>query len=143
VVRASGHICGRWRKELVQPSSISEIVTWSVKISHHKECRNVEMRKTPFGVGFRYRKLECRNTSPQRMMKCQNAEKKNTFWCRFQIPGVGVSKHFTTRNAEMRKTPFGVGFNTWSWSSKHFTTRNVEKPKCIFLEVHSVTARND
>jgi hypothetical protein len=41
VVTASGHICGRWRKELVQPSSISVIVTWSVETLHH---RNVEMR---------------------------------------------------------------------------------------------------
>jgi hypothetical protein len=45
VVTASGHICGRWRKELVQPSSISGIATWSVKISHHKNCRNREMMK--------------------------------------------------------------------------------------------------
>jgi hypothetical protein len=72
------------------------------------KCRNVEMQKTPFGVGFGYRELECRNTSPQEcrnvgIPKCQNA--KNTFWCRFQIPGVGVSKHFTTEmsKCEMEK----------------------------------------
>jgi hypothetical protein len=41
VVTVSGHICGRWRKELVQPSSISVIATWSVETLHH---RNVEMR---------------------------------------------------------------------------------------------------
>jgi hypothetical protein len=26
---------------------------------------NVEMQKTPFGVGFEYWELECQNTSPQ------------------------------------------------------------------------------
>jgi hypothetical protein len=51
------------------------------------KCRNAEMRKTPFGVGFGYRELECRNTSPQ---EC--------------------------RNAEMRKTPFGVGCGHRQWS---------------------------
>jgi hypothetical protein len=40
VVTASGHICECWRKELVQPSSISVIVTWSVETLHH---RNAEM----------------------------------------------------------------------------------------------------
>jgi hypothetical protein len=52
VVTASGHICGRWRKELVQPSSISGIATWSVETLHH---RNVEMS-------------ECE------MPKCQNVD---------------------------------------------------------------------
>jgi hypothetical protein len=56
---------------------VSDTGSWSVETLHH---RNTEM-------------LECRNA-------------KNTFWCRFQILGVGVSKHFTTRipkcrNAEM------------------------------------------
>jgi hypothetical protein len=41
VVIASGHMCGRWRKELVQPSSISMIMTWSVETLHH---RNAKMR---------------------------------------------------------------------------------------------------
>jgi hypothetical protein len=41
VVTASGHIYERWRKELVQPSSISVIATWSVETLHH---RNAEMR---------------------------------------------------------------------------------------------------
>jgi hypothetical protein len=36
-----------------------------------RKCRNAEMRKTLFGVGFGYRELECRNTSPQ---ECRNAE---------------------------------------------------------------------
>jgi hypothetical protein len=35
------------------------------------ECRNAEMRKTTFGVGFRYRELECRNTLQQ---ECRNDE---------------------------------------------------------------------
>jgi hypothetical protein len=35
------------------------------------KCRNAEMKKTPFGVGFGYWELECRNTSPQ---ECRNAE---------------------------------------------------------------------
>jgi hypothetical protein len=43
VVTASGHICGRWRKELVQPSSISGIATWSVETLDHtaemEKCR--------------------------------------------------------------------------------------------------------
>jgi hypothetical protein len=30
------------------------------------KCRNDEMQKTPFGVGFSYQELECRNTSPQK-----------------------------------------------------------------------------
>jgi hypothetical protein len=100
VVTASGHIYGRWRKELVQPSSISGIASWKcrntsphgnaemrktpfgasfgyreLEVSKHfttgmLKCRNAEMRKTPFGAGFGYRKLECRNTSPQ---ECRNA----------------------------------------------------------------------
>jgi hypothetical protein len=88
---------------------VSGIATWSVKISHH---RNAEMS-------------ECRNA-------------KNTFWCRFRIPGVGVSKHFTTgipkcRNAEMRKTPFGAGFGYRELEvSKHFTTG---MPKCRNVEM--------
>jgi hypothetical protein len=53
------------------------------------------------------------------MSKCRN--EKNTFWCRFQIPGVGVLKHFTTgmpkcRNDEMQKTSFGVGCGHCRWS---------------------------
>jgi hypothetical protein len=53
------------------------------------------------------------------MPECQNA--KNTFWCRFRIPGVGVSKHFITRNFETPKCEipkyfFGVvnGYHRWS-----------------------------
>jgi hypothetical protein len=43
----SGHICGRWRKELVQPSSISGIATWSVETLDHTnvELPNAEMSK--------------------------------------------------------------------------------------------------
>jgi hypothetical protein len=57
VVTASGHIYRRWRKELVQPSSISEITTWIVEMprnknSRHAKCRNV---KTPFGIGCDHR----------------------------------------------------------------------------------------
>jgi hypothetical protein len=84
--------------------SVSGIATWSVEISHH---RNAEMS-------------ECKNV-------------KNTFWCRFRIPGVGVSKQFTIgipkcQNAEMQKTPFGAGFRYWELEvSKHFTTG---MPKC-------------
>jgi hypothetical protein len=33
------------------------------------ECRNAEMRKTPFGVGFGYRELECQNTLQQECRK--------------------------------------------------------------------------
>jgi hypothetical protein len=67
---------------------------------------------------FGDRDMERQDISSQGMSKCRNAEMRKTpFWCRFQIPGVGVSKHFTTRNAEM--------------------------PKCIFLEVHSVNTRKD
>jgi hypothetical protein len=42
------HWWSREGKELVQLSSffrVSGIATWSVKISHHKECRNVEIPK--------------------------------------------------------------------------------------------------
>jgi hypothetical protein len=109
-------------------------------VSKHFITRNVEMSKcTPFGVGFRYRELECRNTSSQGMSECRNAEMRKTPFgvgfgyreleCRntssqgmsqkhlLECFGIGVSKHFTTRNAEMRKkTPFGVGFGYQSWS---------------------------
>jgi hypothetical protein len=42
---------------------------WDLEVSKHfttgmPKCQNVEMRKTHFGAGFGYRKLECRNTSP-------------------------------------------------------------------------------
>jgi hypothetical protein len=63
--------------------------------------------------------------------KLRNA--KNTFWCRFRIPGVGVSKHFTTRilkcrNAEMRKKTFWCRFHIPGVGVlKHFTTGI---PKC-------------
>jgi hypothetical protein len=53
VVTASGHIYRRWRKELVQPSTISGIATWSVETLDHRnvelpncrvsKCRNGEM----------------------------------------------------------------------------------------------------
>jgi hypothetical protein len=78
--------------------------SWSVETLHH---RNTEM-------------LECRN-------------EKNTFWCRFRILGVGVSKHFTTgipkcQNDEIRKTPFCAGFGYQELEvSKHFT---IGMPKC-------------
>jgi hypothetical protein len=114
VVTASGHICGRWRKELVQPSSISGIASWKCRNTSPQECRNVGMSKCEKHLLVQVSDTgswKCRNTSPQ---ECQNA-KKCTFWCRFRIPEVGVSKHFTTGmskcwNVEMRKTPFGAGF---------------------------------
>jgi hypothetical protein len=47
VVTTNGHICGIWRKELVQTSSILGIATWSVETLHHRksEMRNAEMPK--------------------------------------------------------------------------------------------------
>jgi hypothetical protein len=65
------------------------------------------------------------------MLKCENA--KNTFWCRFRIPEVGVSKHFTTRmsecrNAEMRKTPFGAGFGYRDLECQNTSSQGM--PKC-------------
>jgi hypothetical protein len=64
------------REEIEETSSISDFGTWRVEMTLHRipETQNAEMRKTPFGVGFRYRELECRNTSPQGMPKCGNAE---------------------------------------------------------------------
>jgi hypothetical protein len=51
-------------------SGVLGIATWRVEMPHHRNSqhakfRNAEMRKTPFGVGFGYQELECRNTSPQ------------------------------------------------------------------------------
>jgi hypothetical protein len=97
------------------------------------KCRNAEMRKTPFGASFGYQELEVSKHFTTGMPKCKkhllvqvsdtgswsvktlhhrNTEMsecrnvKNTFWCRFRIPGVGVSRYFSTgmlkcRNAEM------------------------------------------
>jgi hypothetical protein len=67
---------------------------------------------TPFRSS-RYRELECRNTSPQ---ECRNA--KNTFWCKFWIPGVGVSKHFTTGMSKCRNAKNTFWCRLWSpsWS---------------------------
>jgi hypothetical protein len=70
--------------------------SWSVETLHH---RNAEMRKTPFGVGFGYRELECRNSSPQ---KLQNAEMQN---CDMEFSGIATwsfrnSQHAKSRNAE-------------------------------------------
>jgi hypothetical protein len=47
MVTTSGHICERWRKELVQPRSISGIVTWSVETLDHTnaEFLNAKMPK--------------------------------------------------------------------------------------------------
>jgi hypothetical protein len=46
------------------------------------ECRNVEVRKTPFGVGFKYQELECRKhfatgMPKSRMSNAENAERSN------------------------------------------------------------------
>jgi hypothetical protein len=83
---------------------------------------------TPFRSSG-YRELECRNTSPQ---ECRNAEMrnvKNTFWCRFRLPGVGVSKHFTTeiakcRNAKLRHGVSGIA--TWSFGVSGIATWSVK-----------------
>jgi hypothetical protein len=69
VVIGCGHIIESWRKALTT--------------------------KLHFGD----RDLESRDVSQQEfatceIAKCRNA--KNTFWCRFRISGIGVSKHFTT-----------------------------------------------
>jgi hypothetical protein len=51
---------------------VSDTESWSVETLHHK---NAEMsEKTPFGAGFGYWELECRNTSPQECLP--NAEMK-------------------------------------------------------------------
>jgi hypothetical protein len=73
------------------------------------KCRNAEMRKTPFGAGFGYRKLECRNTSPQ---ECRNV--KNTFWCRFQILGIGGVKDTHDRIPETRNAKCMFRIGPWS-----------------------------
>jgi hypothetical protein len=64
-----------------------------------QECRNAEMRKTPFGVGFGYRELECRNTSPQ---KSRNAEMRN---CDMEFRGSrhGVSEFGASRDCDMER----------------------------------------
>jgi hypothetical protein len=77
---------------------------WELEVSTHfttgiPKCWNVKMRKTPFGVGFGYRELEVSKHFPTRMPKCRNA--KNTFWCKFQILGVGSVETLHHRNAEM------------------------------------------
>jgi hypothetical protein len=51
------------------------------------ECQNVEMQKTPFGVGFGYRELECRDTSPQ---ECQNAKLPKHFMDKLLVTTVGM-----------------------------------------------------
>jgi hypothetical protein len=114
------------------------------------KCRNPETgtsTKTPFRSfgdrdmefrSFGDRDMECQDISPQECRNVGMRNAKNTFWCRFRIPGVGVSKHFTTgipkcQNVEMRKTPFGAGFGYRELEvSKHFTTG---MPKCRNAEM--------
>jgi hypothetical protein len=58
---------------------------------------------------------------------------KNTFWCRFQIPGVGSVETLHHKNVEMRKTPFGASFKYRELEvSKNFTTG---MPKCKNVEM--------
>jgi hypothetical protein len=46
MVIASGHICGRWRKELVQPSSISEDHDLDIRDTSSPEFMTCEMTKS-------------------------------------------------------------------------------------------------
>jgi hypothetical protein len=47
---------------------------------------------------------------------------QKTFWCKFQILGVGSVETLHNRNAEMRKTHFGASFGYREFEvSKHFT----------------------
>jgi hypothetical protein len=108
-------------KEFRRPgnNSISEFRIPGVGVSKHfttgmPKCRNAEMRKTPFGVGFGYRELECRNTSPQ---KSRNAEMRN---CDMEFRGSrhgvsefrglrhGASRYLITRIAEIAKCRKGL-----------------------------------
>jgi hypothetical protein len=100
-------------------NSISEFQIPGVGVSKHfttgmPKCRNAKMRKTPFGVGFGYRELECRNTSPQ---KSRNAEMQN---CDMEFRGSrhgvsefrglrhGASRYLITRIAKIMKCRKGL-----------------------------------
>jgi hypothetical protein len=82
---------------------VSDTGSWSFKTLHH---RNDEM-------------LESRNA-------------KNTFWCKFRIPGVGVSKHFTIGMPKCEKHLLVQVSNTGSWSVKTLHHRNAEMQKTPF-----------
>jgi hypothetical protein len=66
------------------------------------------MKKTHFGVGFGYRELECRNTSPQksRSVKIQNCDMElqglRHGVSEFQGLRHGASRYLITRIAEMK-----------------------------------------
>jgi hypothetical protein len=83
------------------------------------KCQNAKMRKTPFGAGFRYRELECRNTSPQeyrnvRMPKCEKhllVQVSDTGSWSVEIL---LHRNAKCRNAEMRNRQSTLWINAWS-----------------------------
>jgi hypothetical protein len=115
----------------------------------NREARNINNddgmeRSKASGLNFHFGVSYIRSWSQEsrlfitRVLKLRNVKRRNPETdtsnhdlisiSEFQIPGVGVSKHFTTgipkcQNVEMRKTPFGVGFGYRELEvSKHFTT---------------------
>jgi hypothetical protein len=93
---------GSWR------SQESRLFITGVPESRNVKCRNPETG-TSTGVldTGSWRSQESRLFITG-VPKSRNAKRRNTFWCRFRIPGVGVSKHFITRNVGMPKCEMHV-----------------------------------
>jgi hypothetical protein len=138
VVIATGHIYGRWRKELVQPSSISVIATWSVETLYH---RNAEMRNCesawspPVVISLKSCREELKETSSisefgtwrvfltlHRIPEMRNA-------CSKLAPGHNLWSHRRSLKGGASTKLISISeIATWGVETLHH--RNAEMPNC-------------